>query len=64
MLTTKLTISGILGALFIVMAFLQLTGFLLVVFRFGQVRAFSLLAGLVYAAVAALLFKRSRRRGD
>ena len=60
----KVTIRGIFGSLFLVMALLQLSGFMLIFFRFARVHAFSLLAGLVYAAVAALLIKRGRRRSD
>ncbi|NLT15566.1 MAG: hypothetical protein GXY05_14635 [Clostridiales bacterium] len=60
----KISFRGICSTLFLVMACLQLAGFMLIFFRFGRVHAFSLLAGLAYAAVAALLLKRSRRRGD
>ena len=60
----KVSLKGIFGALLLVMALLQLAGFMLIFFRFGRVHAFSLLAGLAYAAVAALLIKRGRRRGD
>jgi small neutral amino acid transporter SnatA (MarC family) len=60
----KWSIRGILGGLFLVMAFLQLGGFLLIFFRFARVHAFSLLAGLVYAAIALMLLRRGRRRTD
>ena len=54
----KVSIRGILGALFLVMAFLQSAGFLLMFFRFGQVRVFNLGLVLVYLAVAALLLRK------
>jgi small neutral amino acid transporter SnatA (MarC family) len=60
----KWSIRGVLCGLFLVMAFLQLGGFLLIFFRFARVHAFSLLAGFVYTAIALMLLRRGRRRTD
>jgi hypothetical protein len=56
----NVTWKGILAALFLVMALLQLLGFTLILARFHVVRTPSLVLGVLYIIIAALLMRKSK----